>query len=282
MGQMTIGSEALVTSWAGTNNTQLLSVLGKAAVTFDMQGNPPDRTQFAGSIVNTSYGPGLASWTGTISARFLTSSLAYTGYAGSLAIGGTDMTTTWIKSYKLSLRSQAFDTTSFGSTATTAGWMSFRPGLITASGSYELMLDSAAGIKPPFLPAASSFSSLPTATFSLTSVNTLAMSIVPQGVGVNLNVGALNAGTVSFMGSGAITAATSGDTNMFDAGTLTLPDWDASGTDGVCDTTLICQASASRTYTGAAFWTSIDISVDPKAYTDVQIGFQGSGALVPA
>lgn len=273
MAAPTIGAQGIITSWTGTANGNFLTQLGEHSATLTMDGGTTDRTAYAASLASRAHGAGLRSWGGTITGRLLTSSTPQTGYAGSLAFSGSDMYNDHIRSWNMNIVAGEHDATTYNASATAAGWKSFRPGLVSASGSYEALVDATNPLEHMF----SAATSLPTGTFTLTSGNTLAASVIPTQSSLAIPVGDLNSVNYSYQTSGAITAAGTG--NLWAAGTIPLPEWDESGTDGVADTTLTFQAAASRTYAGAAFWTSVSITHNPASYIEVVITFRGSGAL---
>lgn len=272
-GIQTIGAEGIITSWAGTNNGTILTALGEHSASLDMTNDAADRTQYASGLKAMSSGPGLRSWGGTISGRLLTSSVPQVGYVGNLAVSSaTDTYVTHVRSWSATITAIELDVTEYNSAATTAGWRSFRPGLVRLTGTFEALVDDATVLKPPYMAT----TTLPTLTLTLTTGNTLAFSAIVSQMGLAIPVGDLNRVTYSFESTGDITAAGTG--NLFPAATIDIPTWDATP-DGVADTTLVFQAAASRTFTGAAFWTSIGITHNPAAYIDVAVQYRGSGAL---
>lgn len=268
----TLGIEGAVTSWTGTANTQLLTNLKCYGATLNVQGNTSDRTPFSPTANTMQFGGGLREWSGTIRARFATTPLV--GYTGAVSFASGDVL--WVQRWSMDISAASLDITSLGSTATGAGWKSFRPGVLSWRGSYEGLLDSGTATTLPFTPQTAPAS----ATFTIATSQTLGGTILIDPLGLTFNVGDLNKKSVSFVGSGTLTSA--GSSNMFAAGAVAIPDWDTSGTDGVPDSDLVFTASSGRTFTGPAFWTGISVTVDPASFTEVSINFKGAGALTPA
>jgi hypothetical protein len=82
----------------------------------------------------------------------------------------------------------------------------------------------------------------------------------------------LNTATVNFVGSGNLTSA--GTNTLFPAGALTRPD--------ITDILLQVDAEGSSDvdFDGAAFWTSLGISVAIGSPIEVSATLRGAGALV--
>ena len=272
MGYATVGITGAVTSWSGTANTTLINAIGAHTASLSVSGNSADRTAFAGSLTSVGMGPGLRSWTGSISARFPTT--AVNGIAGALAVSGGYAL--HIRSWALTIAAKALDITAFGATATTNGWRSFRPGLLSISARASAFVDSGTGIALPPTTSASAAA----ATFTLDGTRSFTGNVLYSASSPSIKVDDLNTVDFDMVFDGAVTAV--GASNIFAAGAVGLPDWDASGSDGIPDTTLTLTADTGRTYAGPAFWNSIAISVDPAAYTTIEIGVQGAGALTAA
>ncbi len=272
MAYPTAGYEGTVTSWAGTANTQLLANLKSHTASINISGGSADRTPFVPTANTAQMGGGLRSWSGFIRARYASTPLV--GYLGSVTFASGDVL--WVQRWAMTIAAKELEFSTMGSTATGAGWMAYRPGLLSWRGNYEGFLDSATQTTLPFPPATAPAA----ATFTLTTSHTLAGTILIDPLGIDQNVQDMNKKHVRFVGSSTLTSA--GASNLFAAGAVAVPDWDSTGTDGIPDTDLVLTQSTGRTLTVPAFWTSISISVDPKAYTDVTINFRGAGALTPA
>lgn len=270
-GQQTLGLEGIVTSWTGTANTALIGAITEHTATLNIDGGTADRTGYVASLSSMAMGPGLRSWSGSIKGRYSGAGTAQVGYLG--AVTYASGYTYHVQGWSAAIKSKALEITAYDASATAAGWKQFRPGILSIDGKYDALVDSANAIVLPTAPGSASAA----ATFTLTTGVTLAANILPSAIGVTVPVGDLNKVAYSWVADGALTAA--GSNNIFAAGAVALPDWDTSGTDGVPDATLVFQAASSRTYTGAAFWTSINIDHKPGSYIDVTVNFQGSGAL---
>lgn len=276
MAAPTFGHQGSIVSWSGTQNTQLIGVIPSHTANLTMDGGTGDRTGYAASLSSRLHGPGLKSWGGSFTGRMISTSLPQIGaYAGNIAFGGSDMYNSHIQSYSITIKADEHQFNDYNASATTGGWASFAPGLLSLSGTYEALIDATAPLEDMFTQA----TSLPTGTFTLTSGNTIACSVIPTQLSAAVQIGQFNKVTYGFQSSGAMTVATGDDKNIFDAGTLAAPEWD-NDSDGVADRTLTMAAvTGSRTYAGAAFWTSININHNPAAYTEVSVTFRGSGAL---
>lgn len=219
-----------------------------------------DVTAFASSLSTMSYVSGISSWTATVQGRYPNSTAA-TGRCGQVtfANGYDDRVNAWT----LALAAQAHETTEFASTCPT--WRSFMPGLVSWNGSFAGGIDDTNALV---------FGASGSATLRMSDEagtdNTLAGSIFYTGVGPTINVGQVNQVSQTFRGSGALTTA--GDTPLFAAGAIGIPD----------DTEFVISADGSRTYTGRGFWTGINVSVAIGATIDVSVTIQGNGALTPA
>ncbi len=276
----TLGLEGSVTSWVGTANALLLSKTNQYAATINVDGGLLDRTAFAvGSTVPfTSHGVGLRSWSGTISARILLGGLPPSGYLGSItyASGYTILPQGW----DLAINSNVVEITALGTTATIAGWKQFRPGQLTWSGNYRTLVGNTTALTAalPFAPNTAAASA--TFTLSSTGPTTLAGTIHHSPASFGIPVGDKNTIGFGFTGSSTLTAA--GGENPIAAGAVALPEWDLTSSDGIADTTLVFTTSTGRTLTGPAFWSSLSFKCEPADFLQLDIGFQGAGALTPA
>lgn len=271
MGYPTVGYEGALTSWASTNNTALLANMKPYSATFNIPEGVADRTPFAPTDNTAQFGGGLREWSGTIRGRYASTPLV--GYLGNIAHSGGDIL--YVEKWALQISALVHKFTGLQSTATLAGWESFRPGLIEWKGSYDGFLDSATTPVLPQTPQTAAAA----ATLTLTTSNTFAGTILVNNLTLASSPRDLNKKGISFMGSSTLTAA--GSANLFAAGAVTTPEWDTTG-DGVSDSTMVFTLSSGRTLTGAAFWTEISVTVDPKAFTEITVNFRGSGALTPA
>lgn len=260
---VTIGASGLVSSWAGTDNTAIVTGLGEHTANLTMTSGPLDRTQYGASLAAMSAGATLRSWSGTISGRLMTSSVPQVGNLGSVAISNAaDTYVTNVRAWRGTFQAIELDSTVYGSPAS-IGWRSFRAGLVKFSGTYEALVDDTTDLELTYAPD----TTLRTLTLTLNTGNTLAFEAVVHDLGLTIPVGDLNVVTYGFESNGNITAAGTG--SVFTAGTLAIP---AAGS-------LIFQAATGQTYTGDAFPTSISIDHAPNKYIDIDVAFRGTGAL---
>lgn len=271
-----IGASGLVTSWTGTANTALIGALDEHTISLSIDGGTADRTPFtSGGLSFARSGQTMRSWTGTINGRARLGGSPPSGYLGAVTFASGYALL--VKSWEMTIETAAQDISAFGSTATLAGWKTFRPQYLKWGGSYSAMIDETTALVLPVAPNTAAAA----ATFKLGEASavaqTLAGNILVSNLGVNIKVDELNMATFAFMGDDTLTAA--GASNLFAAGAIGTPDWDTSGSDGVPDTTLTVQAASGRTYAGPAFWQSISMSITPDNFIDVAIQIQGAGAL---
>lgn len=260
----TVGISGLVTSWAGTGNTQLIGAgCDPMRFSLDMVGDEADSTALAASLVQATYLKGLRSWSGSMSGRRSTASI---GSAGSVTF--SPGYTANIKSFEVVFECDQFDATILGSSATSARWREFLPGLIRVSGSYETYIDGTTALAPP-----AGGSEPAPMTLALGSSESFAFSAFATRAAAAVATNAINTAAYSFRGSGDVTTTASGDAMVFDAGS-------SIATPGIGS--LVLQAATSRTYTGDAFWRRIRISNPVDQLVTIDIDFQGTGALTPA
>ena len=268
-----LGYQGTVTSWAGTANTALIAALGEHTATININGGTADRTQFGASLVGTSAGAGLRTWDINLTARLLTSGSAQVGYLGAVAVSGSDMYTLHGRRWSMNFDVVAQEEPELGSSAVVAGWSQFLRGMMTVTGEYEVLVDDTTVLKLPFTPT----TSLPTGTFTLNTGNTLAGEIIPTALNIEEPVNGIVKARYGYRLNGALTAAGTG--NLFAAGSVALPDFDY-GTPA--NNNIVFTAASGRTFTGAAFWRSIGITVEPSQYIEVSVVAQGYGALTVA
>ena len=260
----TVGITGLVTSWGGTANTQLISGGNSpASFSLDISGEEADSTVLGASLVQAAYTKGMRSWSGSISAFKKTIGI---GNAGSITFSAGY--TTLLRSWDVTFEADSFESSVFGSSATTASWMEHTPGLIRVSGSFEAIVDDTTAIAMP-----ANSSEPATLTLTIASGETFAFSAFTTRAAVQVATNQLNTVGYSFRGSGNVTVAASGDKMPFDAGSsIAIP----------VEGELVLQAATSRTYTGNAFWKRVNVKCSPAGLVTTDIGFQGTGALTPA
>jgi hypothetical protein len=248
-----------VVSWAGTFNAALLALLKPGSFTLNTNADSLDTTSYdAGAAAVRSKIKGLKSWDAEFQAQLAN---PRSGIGGNVT--GSAYATN-IQRFELSLRAAALDSTTF----TTTGARTFASGLVEWNGSFEGLVDSSV----PITEAGSSTEPL-TATFTVSSGNTLAGTIFTTRAEVVSQVGELVLVRYDFDGSGHLTIA--GSANMMPAASTQVTP--AAGE-------LVLKAheagASDKTYTGSAFWTEIGIRVDPAALSTVRVRCQGTGALV--
>lgn len=254
----------VVTSWAGTENSALIT--GGSApseFTLNMGADEFDTTALSGSGVTTmAYLPGMYNLSGTIRSRIEPMRL---GTAGFITASSAYLTN--LRGWTMNLVRQSLpaDVQTSGAAQT---YRAFLPSLIDWNGTWTAFLDDTTAAVIP----GTSYS----ATFRLiddTTDHTLAGTIITTGAGIPVRVGNTSEVTYNYRGSGAITAAGSGAvTRLFP--TSPIPS-SAAGS-------LVLQAVTSRTYTMSAFWTRIGLNVPVDGPITVDIDFQGTGAVTIA
>lgn len=264
-----IATGSVVTSWAGTANTALISS-GSAPYRWNLNVTNPetDVTPMAsGGATARAYALGLGQWDGSISTR-----LNPVKYGSGGLVSGSSSYVTNTRNWRLSIAATPVEkSTAMNGTPPT--WQTWLPNLISWSGTYEAMLDTSTSLTLPSITA-------DTLTFKMvenaSNDHTLSGSALVSQLGAPIQVGQLAVATYSFRGTGAITAAgTSGSgvgNPIFAAGAVAGP---ASGE-------LVLTSSSGKTYTGDAFWTSVDINCVVDEVIDITINFQGTGALAIA
>lgn len=265
----TTGLTGDVVSWAGTFNAATLALIKPASFSMNNPGVALDSTGFAGGAARVMTKiPGLRSWGGSISGYLATPA---TGMLGSVATSGSEYVAnvrSWDMALACNVVGDGGDATPF---APTGGWMAKYPGLCTASGSFEALVDSSTTM----VLCTAAGSALSTLTFTLTTSQTFAASAMITAVDITETVGQLNVVKFNYEVSGDVTSA--GSANVIPAASTIATPVEGS-------LVLKChEAGASdKTLTGNAFWNRIGFKVTPTAVTSVEIGFTGNGALTPA
>lgn len=254
----TTGLTGSVTSWAGTFNAAMLALLKPATFTLDTSADSLDTTAFnAGAAIVANKIKGLKSWRGQFAGPLATPAHGITG-----AVSGTAYSTN-VQRWSMSLRCNPLDATAY---PIASSYKAFIPGLVSGSGSFDAIVDGTTAITE-----AGASTEPSTGTFTISTGNTLAASLFTTGAQIISRVGDLNVVRYSFDIDGHVTSV--GTANIIPAATtLATPVAGA----------LVLTAASGRTYTGSAFWTSLDIVVDPAAISLCSVGFQGSGAITPA
>lgn len=253
------GSAGNVSAW--TNNSALISTgASPSAYTLNPVADVPDATPF--NVSNMVKVAGLKSWSGTINTI---TSPARIGALSSVTFSGGY--TTNALAWTVNFRSEVFDSTAF---APTGNWRTFVPGINSWDGTYECYLDDTTDIDANSNWLAGTAASA-TFNYNTTDTHTLAGTIIVSGYAISQSPTGLATVTVSFVGSGALTAASTTGDGLVADGALPIP------TAGAI--TLV--ASGSQTFSGDAFPASFTIASRVDQVITNSINFQGTGALTP-
>ena len=251
------GITGAVTSWAGTQNTQLIAT-GSEPARFNLtiDADEFDTTTFATTGSETSL-KGLRSVTGEITMQLKTAAIGNLG-----AVTFSAGYTTNLDEWELSVEGREFRSTAFADTA-----HAYIPGTYRWGGSFAGFLD---GTTASTAPANSNEPA--TGTFKVREAgatdDTLSGSIFTTAA--NVSAGPLEANRVAytFRGSGDLTQSTpSAGTTIFPTGAV------AGATSG----SLVLTASTGRSFTFDAFWTRVTVRVSVGDTTTVSIAFRGTG-----
>lgn len=278
MGYQTIGVTGAVTSWgaSGADVHQLINAgISPASISAEISSDGLDWTGLG--VSSAAMRAGLASWTATIVGRYPKTAPKVGNSGGVTFAGGY---ATWVRSWELTIEAGVHDITS--QTGSAVLWRSFRPGLLSWSGSYECDIDSTTPLSPPTLASGVAGA----ATFKISEEgatdNTLAGDIIVTGLSQSVSAGEKNTASYSFSGSGVLTNTYASGMGLLSASAspyaIGTPTWDVNG-DGVPDVVLTWQSDTGRTYAGPAFWRSLRVSCPVDGLIEVTVGVQGAGAL---
>lgn len=253
------GSAGNVSSW--TNNTAFIATgASPTAYTLNLVGDAPDATPF--NVSNMVKVAGLKSWSGTVNTI---TSPARIGALSSVTFSGGY--TANCLAWSVSFRSEVFDSTVF---APTGNWREFIPGINSWEGQYECYVDDTTDIDANANWLAGTAAAA-TFNYNTTDTHTLAGSILITGYAISQNPTGIATVTVSFVGTGALTAASTTGDGIIADGALAIP------TAG----TITLVASGSQTFSGSAFPSSFTIASRVDQVITNSVNFQGSGALTP-
>lgn len=280
MGQATIGANGLVTSWGSSGDDVYQLINGGmdcAEITFDDSADVLDDTAFSGSGVSAmTQKAGLRSWTATITG-FYPKTSKKVGNGGLVTFASGDVV--HIKSWDMTIENSEYEITEFSASNVTEKL--FRPGPYKWSGSFEGYVDSAAAASR--VTAAGTAASA--ATFKISEEGAtdsqLAGNIFVNGLNVGIAVGSLNSKRYSYTGSGTVAHTFPTGLGLLSTTspyTIVPSAWDGDS-DGVPDRTLTWQAYSGRTYAGAAWWKSIQITVGVGDLIKVVVSVRGAGAV---
>lgn len=251
-----------VTSW--TNNSRLISSGSQpSAFTANIVGDAVDSTAFDATNSNE-FVPGLKSISGTITTLY---DAPIIGAAGGVGWATVAYYVTNIQSWLLRMSRATTDTTEFN-TGAVPDWRSFTPGLINWSGEYSGFLDGTTAVTAP----ADYDGGLGTVTLTIASGVTFAGSAHLTNLDSTVSPAATNNVRHGFQGSGNLTAA--GD-KFFDAAVVSII------TDPSSDTLTLKAFEAGvtdRTFSGAAFWESVEIRCAVDQIPVATINWRGTGA----
>lgn len=269
MGYPTSGYEGAITSWDGTVNTHLIGTFVRGNnCTLSISNNPQVTTGFASSLVATSRIAGLAEWTVNISGIAPKATPAL-GNLGTASFSGGYVSR--VKSWQYTINSPAQDITAFEDGS--GLYKVFKPGLLTVTGSFVCLVDSATLLKTPTLAGTAAAALVLTSQTS----NTVTMDAITTAASIATPIDGPNEVTYSFeVSDNSIVFA--GTTNLIPAGTLALPEWDSDG-DGNPDRNLTFQQSSGQVWVGPAFWESLGVSCNPQGVLAATIGVRGAGVL---
>lgn len=256
------GATGLVTSWAGTGNSQLIST-GNSPMRFRLSTNADefDSTAFAASLVARTYLKGMRQWGGTIEGRRPT---AITGAGSSVSFSAGYVIN--MQEFDITLRASETDVTPMGDADTQALWSTHIPGIIEIEASWTSKVDDTTAVTAP-----ANSSEPATATFTISSGVTIACSGFTTSQEIDAEPGRPPIVAYTMRGSGNIT--TVGATNILTAAAaVPIP---VAGS-------LVLQAATGRTYTGDAFWTEVNLRSASREQVLQSVTFRGTGDLAYA
>lgn len=277
------GELAKLTSWGAGGASDVLQLVGTACrcveFTPSINGAALDITPLDASAVSRAITPGLNQ--GDTRLRLLYPQTAPTvGNVCYMTLAAA--TATRMQSFNLQLSVNALDITEFAATA--PQWRRFRPSdFVTWRGGFEVMQESSAAAMAVALPGASSVA----AEFYIGYVSGSDYHKFSGNIHRIQRSGTVKRGdkiihNFTFEGTGNLTSAVAGSTYpaILPAGTVDTPDWDATGTDGVPDVSLILQYYTSRTITVPAFWRDINIRARYDGLVEVDVTAQWADTAV--
>lgn len=250
-------------SWGGSGENAQLAGTGVEGQEFrlNLNGAEFDTTNFS-TTGATTHIKGLTSWDGE-----------FTGIIKAINHGALGLVTfsagytANLNRWNMTIERDSFDATVFAATE-----MAFAPGCWQWGGEFSGYLDDTTAATMP-----GNSNEPATGTFKYeekgVNDNTLSGSIFTTRASISAKPRALNEVSYTYRGSGAITQSTPS------VGAGILP---AGAVAGDAASSLVLTASTSRTYTGSAFWKSINIDCSVAGLVIVRVGFQGTGALAIA
>jgi|DEB0MinimDraft_3_1074331.scaffolds.fasta_scaffold09542_3 hypothetical protein len=269
----TIGIQGLLSSDDSTTTKDLYHLLNSGIAPYSFSAQIPTEvaaiTPFASTppVAGSSIS-GLRSWTANFSGRFPRSSpaMGHEGLAtfGSMSVGSGYLL--GLTGWSLALSVESFDSTELSSTPPT--WRSFVPGLISATGTFDVRIDDTTAIEVGTEGAITLRTNVET-----TNDNEFSGNIIVTNVAPSVAVGSRNTAQISFVFTGPISV--DGDAPMFPVASAGTPD--ALGKPDITD--VVLRAAGNIDYDGSAFWTSLNINCAIGSPIDVTGTLQGVGAL---
>lgn len=253
-----------VTSWTGTGNANLFgTAAADAAFTLNISAPEIDTTAFGATTAE--YGANLISWGGSFTSRIEAANI---GVAGSVAWAGSFAYATTIRRWAITITADEIDITPFGTSSTF--YRNFIFGLVRWSGVYEGFLDDTTAITRPALIHEATNAAAITLNMGDTNDHLTGDAFVTS-IDPIVQPSEANQVTHAFRGTGDLA---SGSASSFFP-VSTDPVIPVNGT-------LVLTASSGRTYTGTAFWTSIQIVCPTDGIVTATVNFRGSGTLTIA
>lgn len=271
----TYGTTGLVTSWGSTGFNSLLvgTNAAPASFTFAAVGDALDTTRFRSASPNAAYkrvSKGLRSISGSFRSFVnLTPRVGCTGLVTNLinTTSGSTVYDAFLQEYNLSIKAAMTDTTRFNSVC--PEWREFTPGIVDWSGSARGFLDDAVALPGPMQDAGLDATNL--ATFQISGTGTgkqLKGKVLITNVNTDVNPANIIPVSFDFVGDDNLETVGSA-AELWGAGQYTI-------TTPVAET-LTLQTDTGQTYSGSAFFTSIDIKCKVDEIIEINVNWQGTG-----
>lgn len=262
-----IGYPGSVT-WAGATNNAQLATTGAEPVEWrlNIRGDEYETTAFAGTGAQTTFIKGLTQWDGEFTATLKSPEHGALGLV-TFAAGYTAQIMEW----SIDIVRDAIDVTTFAATE-----RAFLPGLCRINGSFRGFVDDTTSITHV---GGSNASEPATGTFKYSergaTDGTLAGSIFTTSGDVDVNPGRAATVAYNWRMSGALTVSVpSTGVSPLKTGTFD-PTADVASA-------ITLAADGTKTYSGSAFWKSINLRVAVGQMTTLRVGVQGAGVLTVA
>lgn len=250
-------------AWVGGTNAQLAGTGTQPREwTLDLTADELDTTVFGNTGAMTAI-PGLQSWSGTFKAL-----LKAPAYGNQGLVTFSAGYTANINEWSLSVKRDKLEATIFNATPPTV--KTYLPGLFKWDGSFAGFLDNTTTAVFPGTNSAEPAA----ATFKYQEEggtdSQLSGSILTTKSTIGVKPAALNAVAYTFRGTGDLTQSTpSAGAPIIPTGALSL----------AAASALTLTSDGTKTFSGNAFWESIDITVKLNGLIEVSVGFQGTGVL---